>query len=96
MYKNIFDSHAHYDDEQFADDLGELLSSFPFNGISGVISCSVNTETSEFNIKLAKKYDFIYAAVGYHGLNTKDVPGNYIELLSSLIKFVHCNIYTIF
>ncbi len=86
MYRNIFDSHAHYDDEQFADDLGELLSSFSSGGITGVISCGVNTETSEFNIKLSEKYGFIYAAVGFHGLNTADVPDNYIEVLERLVN----------
>lgn len=84
MYKNIFDSHAHYDDEAFQGDLEGLLSSFQDNGVSGVVSCGVNTETSQFNIKLAQKYPFIYCAVGYHGLNTKDVPDNYIEVLKGL------------
>ena len=87
MYKNIFDTHAHYDDERFCEDSQELLSSFPENGISGVISCGVNTESSQANIELAEKYPFIYAAVGYHGLNTEDVPDNYIEVLGELIKY---------
>lgn len=86
MYRNIFDTHAHYDDERFCEDSQELLSSFPENGISGVISCGVNTETSRANIELAQRYPFLYAAVGYHGLNTEDVPDNYIEILSELIK----------
>ena len=38
MYKNIFDTHAHYEDEQFDSDRDELLSSFPENGISGVVT----------------------------------------------------------
>lgn len=86
MYKNIFDTHSHYDDERFCEDSQELLSSFPANGVSGVISCGVNTESSKANIELAEKYPFIYAAVGYHGLNTEDVPENYIEILTELIK----------
>lgn len=86
MYKNIFDSHAHYDDERFSEDSEELLSSFPENGVSGVISCGVNTESSLQNIELAKKYPFLYAAAGYHGLNTEDVPDNYTEVLRDLLK----------
>ena len=85
MYRNIFDTHAHYDDERFCEDSQELLSSFAVNGITGVVSCGVNTETSKANIELSEKYPFIYAAVGYHGLNTEDVPENYIEVLSELI-----------
>ena len=41
MYKNIFDSHAHYDDEQFDLDRNELLVSFEENGISGVVCCGI-------------------------------------------------------
>lgn len=85
MYRNIFDTHAHYDDERFCEDSQELLSSFAVNGITGVVSCGVNTKTSKANIELSEKYPFIYAAVGYHGLNTEDVPENYIEILSELI-----------
>lgn len=85
MYRNIFDTHAHYDDERFCEDSQELLSSFAVNGITGVVSCGVNTETSKANIEISEKYPFIYAAVGYHGLNTEDVPENYIEVLSDLI-----------
>ncbi|MBR0540768.1 MAG: TatD family hydrolase [Clostridia bacterium] len=86
MYRNIFDTHAHYDDERFCEDSQELLSSFAVDGITGVVSCGVNTETSKANIELSEKYPFIYAAVGYHGLNTEDVPENYIDVLSELIK----------
>lgn len=86
MYYNIFDTHAHYDDERFSEDSEELLSSFQKNGVSGVISCGVNAQSSKANIELAKKYPFMYAAVGYHGLNTEDLTDDYIDILKSLVK----------
>ena len=58
MYRNIFDSHAHYDDEQFELDRNELLVSFKENGISGVVCCGVDVKTSEFAVQLSHKYDF--------------------------------------
>lgn len=84
MYKNIFDSHAHYDDERFSADAGELLSSFPENGIIGVVTCGVNVPTSKKSIELAEEYDFIYAAVGFHGLNTEDLTEDYIGDIKNL------------
>ena len=66
---NIFDTHAHYDDEAFNDDRYELLDILPQNGIKYVINQSVNLETSRFSIELAKKYPYIYAAVGIHPEN---------------------------
>lgn len=86
MYNNIFDTHAHYDDEQFDSDRSELLASLTGKGISGVISCGVNAESSKANIDLSEKYPFIYAAVGYHGLNTEDLTGDYLDILKGLIK----------
>ncbi len=86
MYRNIFDTHAHYDDEAFQDDLEGLLSAFPDSGISGVVSCGVNEASSKRNIELAHKYGFIYAAVGYHGLNTEDLTDNYLEAIKALAQ----------
>lgn len=86
MYNNIFDTHAHYDDEQFDSDRSELLASLTGKGISGVISCGVNAESSKANIDLSGKYPFIYAAVGYHGLNTEDLTDDYLDILKGLIK----------
>lgn len=86
IYSNIFDTHAHYDDERFSKDSEELLSSFPDKGVSGVISCGVNDESSRANIELSEKYPFMYAAVGYHGLNTEDVTEDYLEILRNLLQ----------
>lgn len=62
----IFDSHAHYDDEAFEEDRDTLLSSFRDNGIEYVANIGANMETSLNSIRLAEKYDFIYAVVGIH------------------------------
>lgn len=84
MMNNIFDSHAHYDDEQFDSDRAELLSSFPEKGVSGVISCGVNEETSKFAIALSHRYNYIYAAAGFHPLNLEDYSDGGIENIRTL------------
>ena len=84
-YKNIFDSHAHYDDEQFDIDRDALLSSFKEGGICGCVTCGTNTENSPSAIALAEKYDFMYAAVGLHPLDIEDEENeNYIGFFRSL------------
>lgn len=65
-YTSIFDSHAHFDDEKFNEDRDEILTSLPSKGISGVINCGTNLQTSEFSIELSEKFGFVYAAVGFH------------------------------
>ena len=36
------------------------------NNVCGIINCGTDIDTSLFTISLANKYDFVYAAVGYH------------------------------
>lgn len=69
MYK-LFDSHAHYFDSKFNDLEGgadALLSSSEFQGlVGGVVNVGTTPESSLSCIEQAKKYDFMYAAVGIH------------------------------
>lgn len=83
---HIFDSHAHYDDERFSEDVCDLLDTLPEKGVSGVISCGVNVESTRFAQALAQKYDYIYAAAGFHPLNLEDVPENAETVLRELLK----------
>lgn len=62
----IFETHAHYEDEQFDSDRDELLSSMQLHGISTVVNVGSTIETTKKSIELAEAYDFIYAAVGVH------------------------------
>lgn len=63
----IFDSHAHFDDERFDADRDQLLEFLNKNqGVCGIINCGSDLASSKFSIQLSEKYDFVYAAVGYH------------------------------
>lgn len=90
MYHNIFDSHAHYDDEQFENDRNELLVSFKEKGISGVVCCGVNIETSEFAVELSHKFDFVYSAVGFHPLDNDEYRDGDLERIKELAQDKKC------
>ena len=62
----IFDTHAHYDDKQFDEDREALLASFKEQGIEFVVNVGADIATSKTTIELAKKYPFIYGAIGVH------------------------------
>ena len=62
----FFDSHAHYNDEQFDTDRDELLKAMPSNSVSYIINAGTDITSSLFSIELANEYPFIYAAVGIH------------------------------
>lgn len=90
MYHNIFDSHAHYDDEQFENDRNELLVSFKEKGISGVVCCGTNIENSRFSIELSHQYDFIYSAVGFHPLDNDKYSDGDLEIIKELASDPKC------
>lgn len=63
---NIFDSHAHYDDERFDEDRETLLPSLKDGGVRAAINAGADMRTSRMGLAYTKQYDFIYCAVGIH------------------------------
>ena len=61
-----FDTHAHYDDEQFDADRDSLLDDIFAAGVELIVNAGTDLETSRFSLSLAEKYPFVYCAVGYH------------------------------
>ena len=84
LYSNIFDAHAHYDDKWFDDDRFELLENIHTKGVCGIVNNAVDLETAKTCIEYAEKYDFMYAAVGFHPENLENIPDNYLEQLAQL------------
>lgn len=83
-YCGIFDTHAHYDDEQFEKDRDETLSFIQKNGVCGVIDCGCDYKSSLSAIALSEKYDFIYAAVGVHPETAPEIIDGEAEKVKGL------------
>lgn len=62
----IFDTHAHYDDDAFDEDRDSLLSGMRDAGVEYIVNVGASMASSERSVALAKKYPFVYAAVGVH------------------------------
>lgn len=62
----IFDTHAHYDDEQFNPDREELLLSMKDGGVGTIMNVSASFESCRKVLDLAHQYPFLYAAIGVH------------------------------
>ena len=69
---NILDSHAHYNDPAFDADRDEVLNSLGENGVSNVINCATDYNSSLISLSYAEKYPFIYASCGLHPEDIKD------------------------
>ncbi len=77
----IFDTHAHYNDEAFDKDREKLLDSFKENGVGNVVTIGACPDTSRTALELAKKYDFMYAAIGTHPYDIEKLNEEEIEWL---------------
>lgn len=75
----IFDTHAHYTDEQFDTDRDELLSSMQNNGVGLIMNAASNLDEMTDIIKLIEKYPFMYAAVGIHPEAVTSIPTDYTD-----------------
>lgn len=75
----IFDTHAHYTDEQFNDDRNELLQSMPENNVGLILNaCSQLSEMPSI-IKMAEKYPYVYGAVGVHPEAVDTIDDTYLD-----------------
>ncbi|WP_304509318.1 TatD family hydrolase [Anaerotignum sp.] len=79
-----FESHAHFDDKRFKDDREELLELLPSCGIDYVINVGCDVKSSKESIRLAERYDYIFAAVGIHPHELYDMSSKTIEELRRL------------
>lgn len=83
-FTNIFDAHAHYDDEKFSEDRERLIASLPSKGVVGVVNASVDLETAKTALSYAEKYSFMYVAVGIHPENLDNLESDYLDKLARL------------
>ena len=82
----LFDTHTHLDDEKFDTDRDELIGSLKNEGISLLVNVGADMKSSEKSIALAQKYDFIYASVGVHPSDTKDLTDKDIATLEKMAQ----------
>lgn len=66
MRTDIFETHAHYDDEAFDQDRELLLESMEQQGIGTVVNVCASIGQFGRTVALTEKYPFVYGAVGVH------------------------------
>lgn len=82
----IFDSHAHLDDGRFDKDRDQIINNAKKNNIKYIMNPGANLKTSVRAIEISQKYDIVYAAVGVHPHDVKEMDDVTLELLESLAK----------
>lgn len=62
----IFDTHAHYDDEQFNEDREILLAGMAEAGVGTIVNAGSTIGSWQKIIDLTERYAFMYGAIGVH------------------------------
>ena len=81
----LFDTHAHLNDGRFDTDRYEIINSLNANDVGAYCEIGFDMESSVKAVSLAQKYSFIYAAVGVHPHDSKDMTEDDIPRLRELL-----------
>jgi TatD DNase family protein len=82
----FYDTHAHLDYQDYANDLPEVIERAQAAGITKIISIGTDLESSRRAIKLAERFADVYAAVGWHPSNAHEAPDDLRPALRELVK----------
>lgn len=82
----LFDSHAHYNDEKFEKDRDILIKEIYNDGVTKIINAGYSLESSKQAIEIAENYDFMYATVGISPNDINDFKQEDLNEIEDLAK----------
>ncbi len=82
----ITDTHSHYDDPAFDSDRDELLPRLLSESCEKIVTLGCDIKSSKAALKIAERYDNIFAAVGVHPENCTDESDGYLDELRVLVR----------
>ncbi len=82
----LFDSHAHYNDEKFNEDRDSLIKAIYNEGVTKIITAGYSLESSKRAIEIANIYDFMYATSGISPNDIDKYKKEDLEIIEKLAK----------
>ncbi|AZN38892.1 TatD family hydrolase [Paenibacillus albus] len=80
----LIDTHTHLDSPKFDEDRAEVIERAREAGVHKLINIGFNRETIPTTMALAEQYTFIYAAVGWHPVDSIDMQPGDLDWIASL------------
>ncbi|MEA1934416.1 MAG: TatD family hydrolase [Thermodesulfobacteriota bacterium] len=80
----VVDTHCHLDMEPLAQECGSVIERAVVSGVTRMITIGIDFESSKKAVDLAAAYEGVYAAVGVHPHNVRDVTDNHYRELIKL------------
>lgn len=82
----IFDTHAHYDDRAFTEDMDGLLRDMHEKGVERIVNIGCSMKSSKKIAEMVKEYDFLYGTVGVHPDDVDNLTEQDMQVLIDLSK----------
>lgn len=82
----LFETHAHLNAKEFDEDREEVIARAQENGVSTIVNIGFNAETIPTCMELAEAHDFIYAVIGWHPQDAKDMTDEHLEWIEELSR----------
>ena len=67
----LFDSHAHYNDEKFNSDREEIIQKVYESGVTKLVDAGYSLNSSKLAFEIARNYDWMYTI---SGISPNDIP----------------------
>lgn len=77
----LFDSHAHYNDEKFNEDREKVIDAVYASGVTKLINAGYSLKSSKEALAIAKHYDWMYTI---SGISPNDIPSTQTMLAAEL------------
>jgi len=80
------DAHIHLADSKYAQNVGEIVADAKRSNVFALVANSMDLESSSQSLRLAEEYpDHVYAALGIHPWNTKQLKPDEVQDTIDLI-----------
>jgi TatD DNase family protein len=80
----LIDTHVHLNADQFEEDVDEVIERARESGVQEMVVVGFDTKTINIAMKLVEKYDFLYAAVGWHPVDAVDCDDEKLAWIEEL------------
>jgi TatD DNase family protein len=80
----FYDTHAHMDYPDYADDLAQVIERAEAAGITRIVTIGTDLESSARAIKLSEQFPNVFAAIGWHPTNVLEAPEDLRPALRTL------------
>jgi TatD DNase family protein len=80
----LVDTHCHLDFNDFAKDLDDVVERAKAKGVGRIINVGSSVEGTRRSIRLAERYDIVYATIGVHPHEAASVTDSVMTELKNL------------